>query len=82
METVQHKCPNCGADVVLSPQTGRFVCSFCSSDFTAEELNAHSETHQRTQADDNFSEHTRLYVCSSCGAEIVADENTAASFCH
>lgn len=82
METVQHKCPNCGADVVLNPQTGRFVCSFCSSDFTAEELNAHSEAHQRTQADDNFSEHTRLYVCSSCGAEIVADENTAASFCH
>lgn len=25
METIQHKCPNCGADVVLSPQTGA-VC--------------------------------------------------------
>ena len=33
------KCPNCGADIPFNPATQTYICEFCSSEFTQEQLN-------------------------------------------
>lgn len=85
-QALQLKCPNCGAAVEFKPDAGRFICDFCGSDFTEEQINAANERERKAlfseNAENDFSRHTNLYLCQSCGAEIVADENTAATFCH
>lgn len=83
---LQLKCPNCGASIAFNANTQRFVCEYCNSDFTEEEINA-ANGREADEADvypenTEFTDHTNLYLCESCGAEIVADENTAATFCH
>lgn len=94
--TLQLKCPNCGAAIGFNAASQLFVCEFCNSDFTEAEINlangreaelASSEgvsLSKEEPAPDTteFADHTNLYLCESCGAEIVADENTAATFCH
>ncbi|MBP1559787.1 MAG: hypothetical protein J6C96_00885 [Oscillospiraceae bacterium] len=85
--TLQLKCPNCGASIGFNAEKQQFVCEYCDSAFTEEEINAanafEADKAAAAPADtEDFSEHTNLYICESCGAEIVADENTAASFCH
>ncbi len=94
--TLQLKCPNCGAAIGFNAASQLFICEFCNSDFTEAEINlangreaelASSEgvsLSKEEPAPDTteFADHTNLYLCESCGAEIVADENTAATFCH
>lgn len=90
METLQLKCPNCGASIAFKADRQMFVCDFCDSEFTEEEINSansgvnlEKETAEpENNPENDFGEHTNLYICESCGAEIVADENTAATFCH
>ncbi len=94
--TLQLKCPNCGASIAFSADRQLFVCEFCDSDFTEEEINAANDREadgislekddyiggKRIEPENAFDLHKNLYICESCGAEIVADENTAATFCH
>ena len=94
--TLQLKCPNCGASIGFNASSQLFVCEFCNSDFTEAEINiANGREAELSNADGaglaqensvtentEFAEHTNLYLCESCGAEIVADENTVATFCH
>ena len=90
METLQLKCPNCDASISFKADAQKFVCEYCGSDFTEEEINEANGGEARdvqpeteVQPDSTeFSQHTNVYLCESCGAEIVADENTAATFCH
>ena len=78
----EYKCPVCGGKAVLNNESGLYVCDFCTSDFTEEELTEDNDTLSDEPQNSVFAEHTQLYVCGSCGAEIVCDENTAATFCH
>ena len=94
--TLQLKCPNCGAAIGFNAASQLFVCEFCNSDFTEAEINIANGREAEEANEDGvslskeapapesteFSDHTNLYLCESCGAEIVADENTAATFCH
>ncbi|MBQ5319800.1 MAG: hypothetical protein J6K17_11960 [Oscillospiraceae bacterium] len=89
--TLQLKCPNCGASIGFNAASQLFVCEFCNSDFTEAEINAANgkeadgislEKEEYIPENTDFADHTNLYICESCGAEIVADENTAATFCH
>ena len=82
--TVTYKCPNCDAGLLFNPEKAKFVCEFCVSDFTEDELRdrgAFSRTEQIEKEEAEFSEHVREYNCPSCGAEIVTDENTVAGTC-
>lgn len=84
-DALQLKCPNCGATVEFKADRQMFVCDFCDSAFTEQEIGAANKRTANTEKaspKNDFSEHTNLYICESCGAEIVTDENTAASFCH
>lgn len=91
METLQLKCPNCGASIKFMAESQNFVCEYCCSDFTEDEINSANRSSNgvslekdsySAESENGFSNHTNLYICESCGAEIVADENTAATFCH
>ena len=90
METISYKCPNCGGGLIFSPDTQRFKCEFCLSDFAQQQLE-HMEPESSTEQPDNQSssvpqseavEEMAVYNCPSCGAEIVADPTTAATFCY
>ncbi len=82
--TVTYKCPNCDAGLIFDPEKGKFVCEFCISDFTEDDLRekgAFDRTEQAEREQAEFSEHIKEYCCPSCGAEVIADENTVAGTC-
>lgn len=38
MAVVTYKCPNCDGPITFSPERQRFVCDYCLSTFTQQEL--------------------------------------------
>ena len=87
MEALDHKCPSCGAKITFHPKEQKWVCDYCGSKFTLEEMqkyqNASSESVNQKKAPKKEVkvEEADVYRCKSCGAEIVADSNTTATFC-
>ncbi len=91
MDSLGYKCPNCNADIKFSAKDQRFICEYCNSSFTEQEMKDiaalqeqqhYERPEEEQQTDDEFTEHTSVYSCDSCGATIMADENTAATFCY
>ena len=91
MDALGYKCPNCCADIKFSAAEQKFVCEYCNSSFTEQEMKDiavlqeqqhHDRPEEETQTDTEFTDHTSVYSCDSCGATIMADENTAATFCY
>ena len=80
-----YKCPNCGAGLVYDAKKQTFVCDFCISSFSEDELkktDAEEKAKKVEEDDASFSESVNQYSCASCGAEIIVDKNTAADFCY
>lgn len=75
MSAITYKCPNCDGGLVFDPESGKYVCEYCQSGFTEQELTAQEEQ-ETAQAQDAW-----IYHCPSCGAEVITDETTAATFC-
>lgn len=98
MAVVSYKCPNCGGDLRFSPNTQKYKCEYCASDFSQEELEAlepaegseekvesyeeNNEAENGETGETEEQEEAVVYHCPSCGAEIVTDETTAATFCY
>lgn len=97
MDTVQYKCPNCGAELTFDPEHQNFSCDYCDSSFTESEMKrlyqqieqqaaktADPKVDTLTSENDEkaFEEGTRLYACQNCGAQIIAEAETAATFCY
>lgn len=78
MDTITFKCPNCGGGLVFNPETQKYECEFCLSDFNFQELKS-QDSQDAAAANEPQAV---LYNCPSCGAEIVTDETTAASICY
>ena len=38
MEALDHKCPSCGAKITFHPKEQKWVCEYCGSKFSLEEL--------------------------------------------
>lgn len=90
------KCPNCGADIAFNPATQTYICDYCSSEFTQEQLNEaqlsgdiKAEEQQmyeekpetdQTASDDPYMS-VIVYTCPQCGGELFTTEETAATFC-
>ena len=94
MKTVDHKCPSCNASINYNPKDKNWVCEYCGSKFTLEELEANERNFETTsvkdskeldnsksKSDSNENVEMDEYICQDCGAKIVADKNTAATFC-
>ena len=90
-ETVQYKCPNCGAAIEYDGSARSLKCPYCDSTFTLDQAAEAADVHV-TLEEDPHAEGTDnrwtddetgfgLYSCSSCGAELIADETTAATRC-
>jgi len=94
MNTIQYKCPNCGAELTFQPDTQDFACHFCNCNFSESEIQtryARMEQEAEQSADQNtktaadisdFEDGAKLYHCPNCGAQIIADEETSATFCY
>lgn len=78
---VDYKCPSCGATIPFSPEKQKWVCSYCGSEFTLEELQKAQKQSVVEESKEVQVEDADIYRCQSCGAEIIADENTTATFC-
>lgn len=78
--SIDHRCPNCRADLEFNPKGQNWICLFCRSVFSLEDLKSNKK---RFQNKDVKQENGNLdvYKCSSCGAEIITDNNTVATFC-
>lgn len=81
MAAITYKCPKCGGDLRFHPSKQHFLCEYCDSEFTREELAGTAEEAEEVSEPKAEGEAVR-YICPSCGAEIVTDETTAATFCY
>lgn len=97
MNTVQYKCPCCGAELKFNPEKQNFSCEYCQSEYSEAEMqniyqNMEEQARQNADPDADtlksekdeaaFEEGTRLYTCQNCGAQIIADAETSATFCY
>ncbi len=60
--TLQLKCPNCGASIGFNAASQLFVCEFCNSDFTEAEINIANGREAEFGADDGISLSKEDYV--------------------
>lgn len=79
------KCKNCGADIPFNPATQTYICPYCGSEFTHEELNEHEQAGEIQAEEQTFQEDDGMdvyvYTCSQCGGELITTEETYATFC-
>ncbi|MFV0558064.1 MAG: TFIIB-type zinc ribbon-containing protein [Enterococcus sp.] len=52
MDTITHKCPNCGGALTFEPTDQQFHCPYCMSTFTADELTAFEEQQKEAHLPD------------------------------
>ena len=93
MQTINYKCPNCGATLPYHGESGQMRCEYCDSEFDPEALRQYDEVLNQQAADSDQpiweeyqnegwqDESMGIFVCRSCGAEVVAEETTAATSC-
>ncbi|MFI3284828.1 MAG: hypothetical protein R3Y57_07075 [Erysipelotrichaceae bacterium] len=87
MPVVALQCQSCGGELKFNAAKGKFICEFCGSAYTKEELEAAEK--QATEAEVE-KENTPLdeesgavlYSCPNCGGEVISDETTAATECY
>ena len=66
MNTVQYKCPNCGAELTFDPEHQNFSCPYCDSAYTEAEMQKLYQNMEQ-QADQN----------ADASAETLDSENDA-----
>lgn len=82
---IQHKCPNCGADMVFHAETGLLSCESCghTQEIDSMENSAANyedfvkQTSSQTYTDDSAAQ----YQCKNCGAILITNEDTTATTC-
>lgn len=95
MATITYKCPNCDGGLRFDPNTQKYKCDYCLSEFSVqmmEELKKEGQPETAPDKPAKAAETARagtstfdgavLYQCPSCGAQIVTESTTAASFCY
>ncbi|HPF53882.1 MAG TPA: hypothetical protein P5116_03040 [Eubacteriales bacterium] len=88
-EVTNYQCPACTGPLHFDAATGRLVCDYCGSSYSASEVEAlYKNKDEKAAAESAGSEwhkdeaeNLRAYVCPSCGAEIICDAVTAATSC-
>ncbi|MCR4922879.1 MAG: carboxymuconolactone decarboxylase family protein [Lachnospiraceae bacterium] len=81
-ETLNIKCPDCGASFSFDASIGKLKCEYCGCEIFTEEAKIFSAATGKgaDNLEENQNRHWdfekssfKSYVCSSCGAELVAD---------
>ncbi len=90
MPVIAYQCKSCGAELAYQADKGAFVCQYCGSSYTKDELESteKSTTQQdverenaQPQQEDKTAE-ALLYHCPNCGGEVITDATTAATQCY
>lgn len=90
-DTIEHKCPSCGATVTFDAGSQKVVCGYCGcsydpSDFIpadkdikldAESIELPMNGGEEWSDEDDVSE----YHCNSCGGEVYTESTTSATIC-
>ncbi len=82
---VTYKCPNCDAGLTFDARKQKFVCEFCMSDFSEDEIKAtdsHEKAEEKARENAEFSGKINEYNCPNCGAEIITDKSTVMHYCY
>lgn len=83
MAVIIYRCPNCGGELTFDPETQKYRCGYCLSEFLPEEAEKSREkTEPESENTAETEEEAAFYVCPSCGAELITEPTTAASFCY
>jgi DNA-directed RNA polymerase subunit RPC12/RpoP len=53
MKTVDHKCPSCNASINYNPKEKNWVCEYCGSKFTLEQLEENEENFKHTNVNES-----------------------------
>lgn len=80
------KCKNCGADIPFNPGTQTYICPYCGSEYTHEELTEQEQVGEIQAEEQIFQEKEEgmdvfVYTCPQCGGELITTEETYATFC-
>ena len=84
MDTLDERCLNCGGSVKYFPKKEIFICEYCRSKFTLDELKKNKERLDKVpNLEESFSELKDLegYHCKNCGADIIVQKNTSSTRC-
>ncbi len=84
-----YRCPNCGGEMVFSPEKQKLVCQYCDSEFDADEFdgkkgvnaNSHENTDNTNNDDEDRYYQATVFTCPQCGGELLSTSDTAATFC-
>jgi len=82
--SVNHKCPNCRANLTFNPKDQNWVCEYCDSEFKLEDLKKNEQKYDEKKVEEEIQGvdgEFDVYRCPDCGAEIITDLNTVATFC-
>lgn len=89
MPVIAYQCKSCGAELAFQADKGAFVCEYCGSSYTKEELESTEKTttqqdveRENTQPEEESAGEALLYHCPNCGGEVITDETTAATQCY
>lgn len=90
---LQHKCPNCGADMVFDPNSGMLSCESCDTqenianmpkidpDDTDEVMGDYEEVKTSSSFQSFEDEDARQYCCPNCGAVVISMEEALSTIC-
>lgn len=53
MKTVDHKCPSCNAPIKYNPKSKNWVCEYCGSKFTLDQLEANEKNFESTNVNNS-----------------------------
>ncbi|MCM1042851.1 MAG: hypothetical protein NC350_01415 [Corallococcus sp.] len=79
----QPKCPNCGADMRYSPQTGNLTCEHCDSvkQIVRDRNVRERDFKELTEVEHWSDSDVAAYRCKNCGATTVLPSSTIATDC-
>lgn len=82
-KSIDNKCPACSAPIKFKPSENKWVCEYCKSSFTLDEMKKRSNnaSSKEKHSDEDTYDEYMSYRCKDCGAEIIADKDTTATFC-
>ncbi len=75
----EYNCPNCTAGLEFNPESQKWKCNYCFSEFNEDEVDAICKE-KKGPSQEPIGD-LDSYSCTSCGAELIADDTTAAAFC-
>lgn len=90
---LQHKCPNCGADMVFDPNSGKLSCESCGTlediakmpkidpNDIDEVMGDYQDTATHSSYQTYSDEDAKQYLCNNCGAVLLSTEETLATIC-